>query len=89
MKQTEKEKLLQTVWQKIEKREIPINVRTGGNIEAAEWVKKLLDECAEVDEPSGVIDIDGKDKCPVCKHTVGTSGFYCKYCGNQLRAVIY
>ena len=89
MKQTEKETLLQTVWQKIEKRGIPINVRTGGNIEAAEWVKKLLDECAEVDTPSGVIEPEGKDKCPVCKHTIGTSGFYCKYCGNQLRAVIY
>ena len=89
MKQTEKETLLQTVWQKIEKRGIPINVRTGGNIEAAEWVKKLLDECAEVDIPSGVIETEGKDKCPVCKHTIGTSRFYCKYCGNQLRAVIY
>lgn len=89
MKQTEKDKLIETVRKKVQKVGIPINVRTGENVEAAEWFKKLLEECAEVDTPSGVIETEGKDKCPVCKHTVGTSGFYCKYCGNQLRAVIF
>ena len=49
MKQAEKERLIADVSKKIKKVGIPINVRTGGNDVAAEWVATILDRCVEID----------------------------------------
>ena len=38
------------------------------------------------DVPSGTVkDSAGTERCVMCKHTVGTSGSYCKWCGQKLR----
>ena len=89
MREKEKTETITRITTKVKKRGIPINVRTGGNEDAAEWVGKLLEELLENDEPSGTIEVDGRDRCPACRKMVGISGFYCKWCGSQLREVIY
>ena len=89
MKQTEKDKLIEAVRKKVQKNGIPINVRTGGSDEAAEWAIKVLEKCIEIDEPLGTKMVQGQDKCPACKRSVGTSGFFCKWCGAMLREVLY
>lgn len=85
MKQTEKDKLIEAVRKKVQKNGIPINVRTGGNTEAAEWAVKVLEKCIEIDEPLGVIQGYDYDHCPKCNSTIGQSAYYCKRCGSYLR----
>lgn len=85
MKQAEKERLIADVSKKIKKVGIPINVRTGGNDVAAEWVATILDKCVEIDEPMGVESRRDYDYCPACGSVVGQSAFYCKHCGAYLR----
>jgi len=43
--------------------------------------KALMKEVAAGTEQ----DAYGYEKCPVCRRTVGTSGFYCKWCGQKMR----
>lgn len=89
MKQTEKDNLISEITRKVTKRGIPMNVRIGGNEDAAEWTKKLLQELLPVDEPQGVVKGADYDHCPACGKVVGSSGFYCKYCGAYLREARY
>ena len=38
------------------------------------------------DNPTGTIrDSRGAEHCMMCKRTVGTSAYYCKYCGQKIR----
>jgi len=88
MKEIEKNKVTDLIVNKVAKRGIPINVRTGGNIEAAEWVKGLLMELLPIDEPLGVIQGTDYDRCPRCNGVAGQSAYYCKKCGAWLRQVM-
>lgn len=85
MKNREKAELITEVTRKIRKRGIPINVRTGGNEEAAEYFRELLQETIRIDEPIGVNMGMDYDYCPACDGVVGNSAYYCKHCGAYLR----
>lgn len=85
MKESEKVKVIDLIVNKVTKRGIPINVRTGGNIEAAEWVKELLMELLPIDEPLGVVQGYDYDHCPVCNSVIGQSAYFCKHCGAYVR----
>lgn len=89
MKQTEKDKLISEITRKVTKSGIPMNVRIGGNKEAAEWVAGLLTKAIEIDEPIGVKPGVEYDFCPRCGGTIGNSAYYCKNCGAYIRAVIH
>jgi len=85
MKSQEKKETIDMIKTKILKRGMPINVRTGGNTEVAEWIGKLLDELLKVDEPIGTIELDKYTACPNCNGAVGISAYYCKKCGSYLK----
>lgn len=85
MRNREKAELIAEVTRKIRKKGIPINVRTGGNEEAAEYFRELLQETIRIDEPLGVLMGVDYDYCPICSGIVGTSAYYCKKCGAYLR----
>ena len=85
MKTQEAEELKDEIWHTICKKGIPINVRTGGNMDAADWVKGVLQEHIKIDEPIGVVQGADYDHCPTCNAVVGQSAFYCKKCGSWLR----
>ena len=89
MRIEDKEKFLKDFWGLVYKRGMPVNVRQGLNSEIADWAVDIAEDCIELDTPSGVMVDDGKDRCPKCKKTAGTSGFFCKYCGNMLREVLF
>ncbi len=87
MRKPEAEKLMDDVWHDICRKGMPINVRTGQNMDAADWAKGVLEEHIKIDDVQGTI-LDGEtERCPTCKRTVGTSGAYCKWCGTYLREV--
>lgn len=87
MRQKEAEELKDEIWHTICKKGIPINVRASGNMDAADWVKGVLEMHIKIDDAQGTI-LDGEtERCPTCKRTVGTSGAYCKWCGTYLREV--
>lgn len=88
MKAQEKNEVIALIIDKAKKRGIPINVRTGGNDELAEWLEALLEELLPVDEPIGVIQGTDYDHCPICNAVVGQSAYYCKHCGAWLRQVM-
>ena len=85
MKQTEKDNLIAEITRRVTKSGIPINVRMGGNEEAAEWVAGLLNKAIEIDEPIGVKQGIDYDYCPNCGGIIGNSAYYCKTCGSYLR----
>ena len=89
MNEMEKTELIGEAKKKVERLGIPINIKMGGNQEAAEWIGKLLDNIIKVDEPLGTeyLESGGRDymACPVCHRVVGASGKYCKWCGRLLR----
>ena len=85
MRASDKAKMIAKITNKVQKRGIPINMRPGGNAEAAEWVGNLLEELLEVDEPLGVINGKEYNHCPACNGIIGQSAFYCKYCGAYVR----
>lgn len=87
MKAKEKAEVVKLITDKVRKRGIPINVRTGGNDDAAEWTGQLLKELLPVDEPQGILQGTDYDRCPACKRVVGSSAYYCKYCGTYLKEV--
>lgn len=89
MRKKEKEQFIKDLWGMIYKKGMPVNVRQGPNSEIADWAVDIAEDCIVDDKPSGVLVEDGRDRCPECKKTVGTSGFFCKYCGNMLREVLY
>ena len=89
MKANEKEALLKAVYAHIEKNGMPINIRDGANEIVAEWVANQVAKQIGADEPTGteVLESGGKyyDACPICHRVVGTSGKYCKWCGQLIR----
>lgn len=85
MKAQEKTEVISLITTKAKKRGIPMNVRTGGNDDLAEWIQALLEELLPIDEPTGTIDHSDYMSCPKCGKSVGTTGYYCRYCGNYLR----
>ena len=87
MKQKEAEALKDEIWHAVCRKGIPINVRTGANIEAADWVMDLMNKYFKIDEPLGIIQGVDYDHCPTCNAVVGQSAYYCKKCGCYLREV--
>lgn len=88
MRVEEKNKLLESVRKKVLKFGIPMNVRQGGNEEAADWVDKIVSGSIMIDEPLGVIPGSDYERCPKCNHTIGQSAYFCKHCGAYLRMVV-
>ena len=87
MKREEAEKLKDEIWHAVNRKGISINVRVGGNLEAADWVMELMEKHFQIDEPMGVITGTDYDHCPKCNAVVGQSAYYCKKCGCYLREV--
>ena len=87
MKQTEATELMDKVYSHICKKGIPINVRNGGNLEAADWLREVLKKCIKIDEPLGVTQGIDYDHCPACGGIIGQSAYYCKHCGAYLRMI--
>lgn len=85
MRAQEAEELMDEVWHVICKKGLPINVRTGQNMDAADWVKGILKKQISIDEPIGVVQGTDYDHCPTCNAVVGQSAYYCKRCGAWLR----
>jgi len=85
MKTQEAEELKDEIWHTICRKGIPINVRTGQNMDAADWVKGVLEKHIKIDVPKGVVQGADYDHCPTCNAVVGQSAFYCKRCGSWLR----
>lgn len=86
MRADEAEQLKDEIWHAVCKRGIPINVRVGANLEAADWVMDIMNKYFQIDEPLGVISGGVYDRCPSCDAVVGQSAYYCKKCGAWLRA---
>ena len=85
MKPSEKTEIIKLVTTKARKRGIPINVRTGGNDDLAEWLNDLLEELLPIDEPLGTIQGADYNHCPKCNGIIGQSAYYCKSCGAYIR----
>lgn len=85
MRAQEAEELMDEVWHAICKKGLPINVRTGQNMDAADWAKGVLEKQIKIDEPIGVMQGTDYDHCPRCNAVVGQSAYYCKRCGAWLR----
>ena len=88
MRSKEAEELMDEVWHTLCKKGVPINVRTGQNMDAADWFKELLSKHINIDEPRGVIPGSDYERCPKCNHTIGQSAYFCKHCGAYLRMVV-
>ncbi len=86
MREKEAENLKDDIWHAICKKGIPINVRTGQNMDAADWVKETLEKHIKIDEPVGIVRKLGYEWCPSCDCVVGNRAFFCKNCGTMLRA---
>ena len=65
--------------------------KANGFIEFTPEIDKAISAAIERlkrDVPTGTLkDLNGAEKCPVCRKMIGTSGFYCKWCGQQIREV--
>lgn len=89
MRKTEREEVLDEVWHKLMRRGMPINVRNGQNMDIADYIRDIVAEVTQEDEPIGTENLESGGKyylsCPGCKKVVGTSGYYCKWCGKMLR----
>lgn len=85
MKKAEADKLIDGIWHKVKRKGLPINVRTGDDLDAADWFVDIVKACIETDSPIGIEPGAGYDACPNCKAIVGQSAFYCKTCGAYLR----
>lgn len=81
MKKAESEELLDAIWHKFCKKGIPINIKNSQNIDIADYIKDVVAECIEIEEPLGVVKHNDYDACPVCLGTIGTTGYYCRFCG--------
>lgn len=88
MRKEESKALTDMIWHAINKKGIPINVRTGQNADAADWFRDLLARYIDIDEPIGIISGGEYDSCPRCMGIIGSSAYYCKKCGAWLREEI-
>ena len=85
MRAKEAEELKDEIWHAICKKGVPIDVRTGMNMDAADWFKKLMEKYINIDEPLGTIQGTDYEHCPVCNGIIGQSAYYCKHCGAYIR----
>ena len=85
MRAQEAEELMDEVWHAICKKGLPINVRTGQNMDAADWAKGVLEKQISIDEPIGTEPGPIYDFCPRCHGVIGESAYYCKLCGAKIR----
>lgn len=85
MKRAESIELLDAVWHKFCKKGLPINVKKGFNMDAADYIRDIVGECIQIDEPIGTTEAYGYETCPKCNGIVGMTGYYCRFCGAMLR----
>ena len=85
MKKAEYDKLKGDLFYHIERKGMPIDVRTGANLDAACWVLNLIDKFAEIDTPLGTKAGPDFNMCPKCGGIIGISAYYCKRCGAYIR----
>ena len=85
MKKNEYKKLKDDILERVKKKDMPIDVRTGDDINAACWMLNMLDKLVEIDEPLGVIHGKDYNMCPKCSGIIGLSAYYCKRCGAYIR----
>lgn len=85
MRQEEAARLNDEIYAEVCKKGVPIDVRTGQNVDAAEWIRKLLTKHIEIDTPIGVVMGDTYDLCPRCGGIIGQSANYCKKCGAYVK----
>lgn len=87
MKHEEADQLQDELWNRIQKKGMPINVRNGSNEDAANWINDTIDSIIEkyYDEPLGTVRMAGYDGCPKCMGIIGLSAYYCKACGAWIR----
>ena len=85
MRQTDIDKLVVAVKEKLDKSNIPVNARFGKDEEVREWVLGIVRDSVTADEPVGTIIKNDYMTCPECGCVVGVSGCYCKWCGQLLR----
>lgn len=85
MKHDEFTKLKADIFESVKKKGMPINVRTGDDVNAACWVTNLLDKFIKIDEPLGTIAGKDYNMCPKCEGIIGINAYYCKKCGAYIR----
>lgn len=85
MRQEEATGLNDEIYAEVCEKGVPIDIRTGSHVAAADWIRKLLTKHIKIDEPLGVIEDIEYDFCPKCRHVVGFSALYCKNCGSLIR----
>ena len=85
MRQEEAAKLNDEIYAEVCEKGVPIDIRTGSHVAAADWIRKLLTKHIKIDTPIGVIDDIEYDFCPNCRHVVGAAALYCKHCGSMIR----
>lgn len=88
MKKNEYDKLKNDIFEHVKKKGMPINVRTGDDVNAACWVLNLLDKFVEIDEPLGTVAGTDYNMCPKCQGIIGVYAHYCKRCGAYIREVL-
>ena len=87
MRKEEAVNLKDEIWHAVNRKGIPINVRVGGNLEAADWVMELMEKHFQIDEPLGVVSGTDYDYCPKCNGVIGQRACFCKLCGTYVRQV--
>ena len=85
MKRSEAGELLDTIWHKLCKNGIPIDVRNGSNIVVADWFRDMVSKEIEIDKPIGIVEHPDYNACPNCGASVGDKNKFCKICGKLLR----
>ena len=85
MQKAEYDKLKGDLFYHIQQKGMPIDVRTGANMDAACWVSNLLDKFIQTDTPLGTKAGPDFNMCPKCGGIIGISAYYCKRCGAYIR----
>ena len=88
MRQEEATRLNDEIYAEVCEKGVPIDIRTGSHVAAADWIRKLLTKHIKIDKPIGVIDDIEYDFCPNCRHVVGAAALYCKHCGSMIREMV-
>ena len=68
MRQEEATRLNDEIYAEVCEKGVPIDIRTGSHVAAADWIRKLLTKHIKIDTPIGVIDDIEYDFCPNCRH---------------------
>ena len=85
MRQEEAARLNDEIYAEVCEKGVPIDIRTGSHVAAADWIRKLLTKHIKIDTPIGIVMGDTYDLCPRCGGIIGQSAYYCKKCGAYVK----